>query len=134
MITFGRMVVLVDDYEQASAFYVGTLGLTVAADLVAGERRYLHLTFPGQEPVGLWLMKAETEADVASIGRQAGDQPCGVLYTEDIHAEHRRLAEAGVAFSGPPVAAEGSIHAHFSDPFGNVFVLVQITAKGGTRP
>jgi hypothetical protein len=33
-----------------------------------------------------------------------------------------------VAFWGPPVEAEGSSHARFSDPFGNVFVLVQITA------
>jgi hypothetical protein len=31
-----------------------------------------------------------TFADAASIGRQTGDQPCGVLYTEDIHTEHRR--------------------------------------------
>jgi predicted enzyme related to lactoylglutathione lyase len=128
MITFARMVVLVDDYDEASAFYVGKLGLTVAADIDAGERRYLHLTFPGQEPVGFGLMKAETEAEAASIGGQTGDQPCGVLYTEAVHAEHRRLAEAGVAFSGPPVEAEGSIHARFSDPFGNAFVLVQITA------
>ncbi len=127
MITFGRMVVLVDDYDEALRFYAGTLGLTVATDIDAGPRRFVHLTFPGQGPVGLWLLHAETDADAASIGRQTGDQPCGVLYTEDIRAEHGRLVELGVRFVAPPAEDEGSIHAQLFDPFGNRFVLVELT-------
>jgi predicted enzyme related to lactoylglutathione lyase len=82
---------------------------------------------PNQEPVGIWLLKAETEADATAIGRQAGDQPLGVFYTEDFDAEFRRLEAADVAFTEPPAERDGSVFAHFADLYGNRFVLVQVS-------
>ncbi len=126
MIRFGRLVVLVREYEEALEFYVGKLGLRVATDIDAGPRRYVHLALPDQDHVGLWLLKAETEADAASVGRQTGDQPCCVLYTDDFYPEFRRLEGAGVVFTEPPAERDGSVFAHFSDLYGNRFVLAQV--------
>lgn len=127
MITFGTMVILVKDYEDALDFYAGKLGLDVEVDIYAGERRFVHLTFPGQESAGFWLLKAETERDLATVGRQAGDQPFGVIYTDDFDAEYERLQEAGIEFLERPVNGEGAISVHFSDLYGNQLVLVQVT-------
>lgn len=127
MITFGRMVVLVKDYTEAMAFYVDKLGLELAVDIDAGERRFVHLTFPGQDSAGLWLLKAETEKDAAAVGQQAGDQPIGVIYTDSFHDEFDRLQKADVEFLEQPVEAEGSISAHFLDLYGNKLILVQLT-------
>lgn len=126
MIRFGRLVVLVREYEPAIDFYVGTLGLRVAVDVEAGPRRYVHLVVPNQDSVGIWLLKAETEADAAAVGSQAGDQPLAVFYTDDFDLEFRRLEAAGVAFVEPPAERDGSVFAHFADPYGNRFVLVQV--------
>ncbi|SNY96306.1 VOC family protein [Halomonas sp. hl-4] len=126
MISFGRVVILVKDYEDALSFYVDKLGLELSTDVEAGERRFVHVTFPNQQDAGLWLLKAETERDVAAVGQQAGDQPIGVLYSDSFYDEFARLQAAGVRFSEEPVTAEGTISVHFSDLYGNKLVLVQI--------
>ncbi|MCW8128372.1 VOC family protein [Microbulbifer halophilus] len=126
MISFGRMVILVKGYEDALSFYVEKLGLELSTDVEAGERRFIHLTFPRQKDAGVWLLKAETERDLAAVGRQAGDQPIGVLYTDSFYDEFDRLQGMGVRFLEQPVEAEGAISAHFSDLYGNKLVLVQV--------
>lgn len=127
MIAFGRMVILIRNYEDAIHFYSGKLGLTVTTDIDAGDRRFVHVTFPGQEDAGFWLLKAETEEDLAAVGRQAGDQPYGVIYTDKFYDEYNRLQGAGIEFLEQPVEGDGSISAHFRDLYGNKFVLVQVT-------
>ncbi|GHC35791.1 VOC family protein [Aidingimonas halophila] len=126
MVSFGRMVILVEDYEDALNFYVEKLGLELSTDVEAGERRFIHLTFPSRKDVGVWLLKAETERDVAAVGQQTGDQPIGVLYTDSFYDEFDRLQEAGVRFLEKPITVEGAISAHFSDLYGNKLVLVQV--------
>lgn len=129
MVSFGRMVILVENYEDALGFYVEKLGLELSTDIEAGERRFVHLTFPGQENAGVWLLKAETERDMAAVGQQAGDQPVGVLYTDDFHVEFDRLQRVGVQFLEEPVTAGNTISAHFADLYGNRLVLVQVESE-----
>lgn len=126
MLSFGRTVILVDNYERALKFYVDKLGLTLATDIDAGERRFVHLTFPDQPNAGLWLLQAETEKDREAIGQQAGDQPIVVIYTDNFDREFERLKNASVEFLGEPLTADGAVSAHFSDLYGNKFVLVQV--------
>lgn len=128
MLTFGRMVVLVDDYEKALEFYVHKLGLVHSVDMDAGERRFVHLTFPEQPNAGIWLLKIETENDKAALGQQAGDQPIAVVYTDSFEDEYARLVKAGVRFLEEPVTSETGIFAHFVDLYGNKLILVQLSA------
>lgn len=126
MLSFGRVVILVQSYEEALNFYVEKLGLNLAVDIDAGERRFVHLTFPNQEDAGVWLLKAETEKDKKVIGQQAGDQPVGVMYTSNFEGEFNRLKRAEVEFLEEPKKVDGAVFAHFSDLYGNKFVLVQV--------
>ncbi|WP_165985488.1 VOC family protein [Streptomyces sp. YIM 98790] len=122
----GRTVVLVDDPEPALAFYRDVLGFRVLHDRTAGGYRYLHIGLPGQHPVGLWLMPATGEAERALIGRQCGDQPLLVLYTDDLDAVARRLKAHEV-----PVWNErqdpDSRSLHFADPLGNTLIAAGLT-------
>ena len=126
MLSFGRIVILIKDYEAALDFYVEKLGMNLAVDIGAGERRFVHLTFPNQGDAGVWLLKAETEKDKEAIGQQAGDQPIGVIYTDSFEEEFNRLKQVGVEFLERSKRADSSVFAHFSDLYGNKFVLVQV--------
>lgn len=127
--TLGRMVLLVRDYEEALAFYRDRLGFKTLFDRQVGERRFLHLHLPGQTDMGLWLLRAETPEQLQRVGRQTAGQPCAVLYCRDLAAEYRRLREEqGIEFLREPAQADGAAFAHFLDPYGNEFVLVQLGA------
>lgn len=53
------------------------------------------------------------------------------LFVADIHAEHQRLSEAGVAFIRPPEQEPwGGIIATMTDPDGNYVQIVEFAAPG----
>ena len=75
----GRMILLVKDYEEALSFYVGKLGFEKMYDeTVSDELRYVHVGVPGQEDVGLWMLKAGT-GEKSLVGRQAGDEQAALI-------------------------------------------------------
>ncbi|WP_199431676.1 VOC family protein [Qaidamihabitans albus] len=122
----GRIVLLVENLDEALAFYRDVLGFTVLYDDTVDGYRYLHIGVPGQDGVGLWLMPAGSERERVLVGRQSGDQPLLVLYTADLDAAGARLREHGVrvwAESEEP----GSRSLHCADLYGNVLVVAQLT-------
>jgi uncharacterized protein len=133
----GRTTLLVRNYDDAVAFYRDQLGFVVLHDDTAETgQRYLHIGVPGQAgdpPVGLWLLLA-SERDSAVVGRQAGDQPFLVLYTEDCVATIARLENTGVVIRRPPVTSGGATFAHIADLYGNVVVIVQLHPEPAARP
>jgi catechol 2,3-dioxygenase-like lactoylglutathione lyase family enzyme len=124
----GRFVVLVKAYEEALDFYCAKLGFEKFVDIDAGARRFVHLRLPTQAGFGIWLVQAETEADLAAIGRQAGSQPIAVIYTSDCAGDVARLAANGVTLTRALSQEAGAKVAHFADLYGNEFVLVELDA------
>ena len=66
---------VVPDYDAAIAFYCGTLGFTLTADLPQGHKRWVTVQPPGGG-CQLVLARADTPAQQAVIGRQAGGRGC----------------------------------------------------------
>ncbi|MFP8885696.1 VOC family protein [Streptomyces mangrovi] len=120
----GRLTVLVDDPDDALAFYRDVLGLRVLYDRTAGGYRYLHLGVPGQEGTGLWLMPVTGEEERRLVGRQTGGQPLLVLHTDDLGAVAARLREHGVRMWDLREGADGG-SLHFADLYGNVIVAAR---------
>lgn len=133
--SLGRFTLLVHDYDEAIEFYCGSLGFEPLVDqTTAGGRRFVHLGVPGQPgepPVGLWLLKAEDEAQRALVGRQAGGQPLLVLYTDDCAATAAELEERGVRFRRPVRTDDGATFTHLLDLYGNEIVLVELGEEPG---
>jgi len=122
----GRMILLVKDYDEALSFYVGKLGFEKLYDqTVSDELRYVHVGVPGQDDVGLWMLKAAT-GEKSLVGRQAGSQPLFVLYTDNCQKAYKTLAPRGVEFMYEPEDTEGDVHVHFKDLYGNQIVLVEL--------
>lgn len=126
MHALGRLVILVNDYDTAIAFYQDKLGMEVFVDTAVGTQRYVHLRLHEQPSVGVWLLQAQTQAQRDRVGDQTGGQPVGVFYTSDTRRDHARFAAQGVRFTREPVEDAVAVYAHFIDLYGNEFVLVQL--------
>jgi catechol 2,3-dioxygenase-like lactoylglutathione lyase family enzyme len=120
------MILLVKDYDEALSFYVGKLGFEKLYDqTVADDLRFVHVGVPGQENVGLWMLKAGP-GEKSLVGRQAGSQPLFVLYTANCQKTYKTLVPRGVEFMYEPEDTEGDVHVHFKDLYGNQIVLVEL--------
>ena len=75
---------------------------------------------------GLWLFEATTDEQRERVGDQTGGLPCLVVYTDDCRGTYETLRERGVTFKSEPLADGDHLSADFEDPYGNVFVLVEL--------
>ena len=79
----GLVSLVVDDYDDALAFFVGTLGFSLVEDTVVPEqaKRWVVVAPPGASESRLLLAKASNEEQKSRIGSQAGGGVCLFLYT-----------------------------------------------------
>ncbi len=115
---------VVPDYDEGIAFYVGKLGFELLDDSDMGHGKRWVVVSPGQGG-RLLLAKAADEAQRAAIGNQTGGRVAFFLSTDDFAASHAAFLESGVHFAEEPRhEAYGSV-AVFSDPFGNRWDLIE---------
>lgn len=141
LVSFGRMTVLIRDYDEALAFYAAAFGARAIHDRTAPDgQRYLHVALSGSSmeddtegafppAVGLWLLRA-SGAEEALVGRQTGGQPLAVLYTTNCATATRRAASAGAEVRRPLRTENGATFAHVADLYGNELVIVQLHPPG----
>lgn len=124
----GRVVLLVENQQKALAFYRDVLGFETLHDEDVAGLRYLHIGLPGQPTVGLWLMPPMTDEERGLVGRQAGNQPFLVLYTDNLDDVRQRLAAQDVEVWAER-ADDGSRSLHFRDLAGNVIVAAELSVN-----
>lgn len=122
----GRVVLLVENQQKALAFYRDVLGFETLHDEDVAGLRYLHIGLPGQPTVGLWLMPPMTDEERGLVGRQAGNQPFLVLYTDNLDDVRQRLAAHDVEVWAER-ADDSSRSLHFRDLAGNVIVAAELS-------
>ena len=102
MSRLGAVSLLVRDYDEAIAFYVGALGFDLSEDTdMGGGKRWVRVTPKGGD-TSLLLAKATTEAQIAAVGKQAGDRVWLFLETDDFARDHAAWTAAGVSFREAP--------------------------------
>ena len=116
---------VVPDYDEALAFYVGRLGFALAEDTrLSPTKRWVTVVPPGGGGA-LLLARAATDAQRAVIGRQAGGRVFLFLQTDDFERDHARMTAAGVRFrEAPRDEAYGRVVV-WEDPFGNAWDLIE---------
>lgn len=118
---------LVDDQEKALRFYRDMLGFELKHDIPMGQHRWLTLTSAG-DPDGVELLLEPDEHPAAKPWKNAlvaDGIPATSFGVADVHAEHRRLAALGVAFTQPPVHLGPVTTAVFDDTCGNLIQIAQ---------
>lgn len=123
----GRIVILVNDYDEAFKFYEVNLGCKKFFDLNDDRNlRYLHVGFNSESTAGIWFLKAETDEQKKCVGNQTAGQPVFVLYTDSFQEIFEKFLENEVKILRDPEVTKEYMSLNFLDLYGNEIVLVQL--------
>lgn len=130
------MTLVVDDYDEALAFYVDGVGFELVEDTPAvaddgTKKRWLVIRPPGGRS-GLLLAQAADDEQRAVIGKQHGGRVGFFLNTDDFEGQQARMVAAGVRFDEPPRHEPYGTVAVWEDLYGNKWDLIQPTAAFGS--
>ncbi|WP_117209720.1 VOC family protein [Allorhizocola rhizosphaerae] len=114
---------LVDDYDQAIAFFTGVLGFELVEDSPSltndgRAKRWVVVRPPGAQ-TGILLARADGERQRAAIGEQTAGRVGFFLRVDDFDAAYARMSAAGVEFLGTPR----------TEPYGRVVVFRDIAGN-----
>ncbi|WP_428687060.1 VOC family protein [Roseibium sp.] len=126
----GAITLVVPDYDEALAFYAGTLGFGVIEDTRLNETKRWVLVAPkGSTETRLLLARADGDAQAAAVGNQTGGRVFLFLHTDDFDRDHGAMSAAGVTFLEAPRTEPYGKVAVFRDPFGNKWDLIEHAAR-----
>jgi catechol 2,3-dioxygenase-like lactoylglutathione lyase family enzyme len=118
---------VVRDYDEAIAYYVGVLGFRLVEDtpVAAQHKRWVVVAPPGSDGAALLLARASDDEQASRIGNQTGGRVFLFLYTDDFERDHRAFSERGVTFVREPRHEPYGTVAVFRDLYGNLWDLLQ---------
>lgn len=123
----GRIILLVDDYENAADFYGANFGFTKIYDVTTDVgQRFLHMGSDPLDRLGIWFLKADSKEQRERIGNQTSGQPTIVIYTTDLQALFERIKANRVRIKVEPVLTPGYLFFHCFDLYGNQIVVVEV--------
>jgi catechol 2,3-dioxygenase-like lactoylglutathione lyase family enzyme len=126
----GLVTIVVGDYDEAIAYYVGVLGFELVedTDLGSGKRWVVVAPVPvlSRQGCALLLAKAAGERQVSRIGDQTGGRVAFFLETNDFARDYHRLSQAGVRFTETPRTEPYGQVVVFEDLYGNRWDLLQL--------
>ncbi len=127
---------LVRDYDEAIAYYTGTLGFRLVEDtpVAPAGKRWVLVAPPGPSGCRLLLARPTNAADLAAIGRQAGGRVFLFLHTDNFWRDYRAYRTRGVRFEAEPRTEAYGIVAVFTDLSGNRWDLLQPAAPAAGFP
>jgi catechol 2,3-dioxygenase-like lactoylglutathione lyase family enzyme len=122
----GLTALVVRDYDEALAFYVGKLGLELREDTpLDSEKRWVVVAPPGSVESGILLAKAANARQTKAIGNQSGGRVFLFLVTDDFDRDHKRFLQQGVKFIEEPRHEPYGTVAVFEDLYGNRWDLIE---------
>jgi catechol 2,3-dioxygenase-like lactoylglutathione lyase family enzyme len=129
MARLAHVALIVRDYDEALAFYVGKLGFTLVEDSPVPEqdKRWITIRPPGapEHATNILLARAATPEQARFVGDQAGGRVFLFLATSDFERDFAAYRAAGIRFVRAPVTQPYGKVAVFEDLYGNLWDLVQ---------
>jgi catechol 2,3-dioxygenase-like lactoylglutathione lyase family enzyme len=120
--------VVVRDYDEAIAFFVGKLGFELREDTRLDEaKHWVVVAPPGSTESGILLAKAATPSQAQAIGNQSGGRVFLFLATDDFNRDYQAFRERGVKFLREPRREPYGTVAVFEDLYGNRWDLIERT-------
>ena len=114
---------LVADYDEAIAFYVGQCGFELREDTDQGDGRRWVVVAPKGGEAGLLLARAVGDQR-PRIGDQTGGRVGLFLETDDFARDYAAMSAAGVRFLEAPRQEPYGTVAVFQDLYGNRWDLI----------
>ena len=120
--------VVVRDYDEAIAFFVGKLGFELREDTrLSEEKRWIVVAPPGSTESGILLAKAANPGQAQAVGNQSGGRVFLFLATDDFNRDYAAFRERGVKFLERPRREPYGTVAVFEDLYGNRWDLIERT-------
>lgn len=128
--------IIVEDYDEAIAFFTQALGFDLAEDVPARTndgraKRWVVVRPPGAE-TGILLARADGDHQIAAIGHQHAGRVGFFLQVEDFDASYQRMRAAGVEFRTEPRTEPYGRVVVFRDIAGNRWDLLGPAPKAGS--
>src|SRR5262245_25175087 len=121
-----HIALVVDDYDDAIAFYTQKLDFDLVEDTVLTETKRWVLVKPkGSQECCLLLAKAASDEQKTRTGNQTGGRVFLFLYTDDFWRDFTRYNERGVVFVREPLTESYGTVAVFKDLYGNLWDLLE---------
>lgn len=120
------VALVVADYDEAIAWYVGRLGFLLLEDVdLGGGKRWVTVAPANGQGARLLLAEASGEAQRQSIGNQTGGRVFLFLETDDFARDHATMLEKGIEFREAPRFEPYGTVAVFADLHGNLWDLIE---------
>jgi catechol 2,3-dioxygenase-like lactoylglutathione lyase family enzyme len=125
--SIAKVTLVVRDYDEAIAFYVGVLGFSLVEDtfIAAQNKRWVVVAPPGDSGTRLLLARAVGDEQTARIGNQTGGRVFLFLYTDDFWRDYQSYRGRGIEFVREATEESYGTVAVFKDLYGNLWDLVQ---------
>jgi catechol 2,3-dioxygenase-like lactoylglutathione lyase family enzyme len=120
------VALVVRNYDEAIAWYVGKLGFALTEDVdLGGGKRWVTVAPANGQGARLLLAEAANEAQASRMGNQTGGRVFLFLETDDFVRDHTAMLAKGVEFrEAPRVEPYGTV-AVFADLHGNLWDLIE---------
>ena len=136
--SLGLISLVVADYDEALAFYVGKLGFKLVEDSFVPEqkKRWVVIEPPGAAGAGskLLLARGVGPEQTSRIGNQTGGRVFLFLHTDDFDGDYERMRGRGVSFVEAPRHEEYGKVVVFTDLYGNKWDLVERLPSAPPQP
>lgn len=120
-----QISLLVNDYDEAIAWYCNMLGFTLVDDTVLSEVKRWVVVSPGEQGANLLLAQPIDEAQRQAVGNQTGGRVFLFLYSADFDTDYARLKSNGVHFLEEPRSEDYGKVVVFEDLYGNKWDLLE---------
>ena len=121
-----HIALVVNDYDEAIAFYTQQLHFTLIEDTVLSEtKRWVIVAPPGSTGCGLLLAKAANEEQKSRVGNQTGGRVFLFLFTDNFQRDFQNLQDKGITIVRQPSTEAYGTVAVFADLYGNLWDLIE---------
>jgi catechol 2,3-dioxygenase-like lactoylglutathione lyase family enzyme len=118
-----RIAIIVDDYDEAIAFFTTVLGFELVEDSPSltndGRPKRWVVVRPPDAETGILLARADGPDQAAAVGNQVAGRVGFFLHVDDFNAAYKRMTAAGVEFVTSPR----------TEPYGQVAVFLDIAGN-----
>lgn len=117
------ITIVVDEYDSAIAFFVGSLGFELVEDQLAwtnaGQpKRWVVVRPPGAQ-TSILLARADGADQDSAVGNQTGGRVGFFLQVDDFETTYRKMLDRGVRF----------VRAPRTEPYGRIAVFLDIAGN-----
>jgi catechol 2,3-dioxygenase-like lactoylglutathione lyase family enzyme len=124
-----HIALVVNDYDEAIAFYTEKLHFTLVEDTpLSDTKRWVLVAPPGSNGCKLLLAKAANGEQKSRVGNQTGGRVFLFLYTDNFQRDYQNLLDQNINIIRPPSKEPYGTVAVFEDLYGNLWDLIEPVA------